>query len=191
MQVVIFGHGAVGRETAKLLAARGDKVRIAQRKQPAQLPAGAQFAPTDALDPDSVRRAVAGCRAAICCLGFPYDSRMWETAWPRAMANLLAACEAEKARFVFADNLYMYGPQDRPLVEDMALTSYRPQAAPARRNHPPVARRPQGGTGRGDSRARLRFLRAGRREFGAVAFRGQKAGRGQGGADSLFPRPSP
>ncbi len=124
MQVVIFGYGAVGRETARLLAARGDRVRIAQRKAPAALPAGMEFLATDALDPESVRRACAGCAAAICCIGFPYDSRIWAQAWPKALANLLAACEAAKARFVFADNLYMYGPQDRPLVEDMALTDF-------------------------------------------------------------------
>jgi nucleoside-diphosphate-sugar epimerase len=40
------------------------------------------------------------------------------------MANLLAACEKSKARFIFADNLYMYGPQTAPLTEDMPLTDF-------------------------------------------------------------------
>ncbi len=40
------------------------------------------------------------------------------------MTNLLSACEKAKARFIFADNLYMYGPQTEPLVEDMPLTDY-------------------------------------------------------------------
>jgi nucleoside-diphosphate-sugar epimerase len=124
MRVAIIGYGAVGRETAKLLLARGDEVRIAQRKRPAALPEAAEFVATDVLNADSVRRACAGCGAVICCIGFPYDSRVWAKAWPAAMDNMLAACAGERARFIFADNLYMYGPQDRPLTEDMPLTDH-------------------------------------------------------------------
>jgi nucleoside-diphosphate-sugar epimerase len=122
--VVVVGYGAVGRETVKLLAERGGKVRVAQRSEPRGLPLAAEFVVTDALDPASVKRACEGADAVICCLGFPYDSRIWKTHWPNAMQNLLAACEAAKARFIFADNLYMYGPQTGPLVEDMPLTDY-------------------------------------------------------------------
>ena len=37
---------------------------------------------------------------------------------------MLSACEKAGARFVFADNLYMYGPVTVPLTESMPLTSY-------------------------------------------------------------------
>ncbi len=84
----------------------------------------AEFIATDVLDAESVRRACAGSDAVICCIGFPYDSRVWEKAWPRAMENLLAACAEARARFLFADNLYMYGPQDRPPTEDTPLTGF-------------------------------------------------------------------
>jgi nucleoside-diphosphate-sugar epimerase len=124
MDIAVIGYGAVGRETARLLAERGEAVRIAQRGEPANLPEGAEFIATDVLDAASVRRACAGARAVMCCIGFPYDSRIWEKAWPKAMENLLAACGEAQARFIFADNLYMYGPQDRPLSEDMPLTAY-------------------------------------------------------------------
>jgi len=124
MQVTIIGYGAVGRETAKMLLERGVAVRVAQRKRPATLPEAAEFIATDVLDRDSVQRACAGSGAVICCIGFPYDSRVWEKAWPKAMDNMLAACAKAQARFIFADNLYMYGPQDRPLTEDMPLTGF-------------------------------------------------------------------
>jgi nucleoside-diphosphate-sugar epimerase len=124
MQVTIVGYGAVGRETAKMLLERGVTVRVAQRKRPGTLPEAAEFIATDVLDRDRVQRACAGSDAVICCIGFPYDSRVWEKAWPKAMDNMLAACAKAQARFVFADNLYMYGPQDRPLTEDMPLTAY-------------------------------------------------------------------
>ncbi len=124
MQVTIVGYGAVGRETAKMLLERGVAVRVAQRKRPGTLPEAAEFIATDVLDRDSVQRTCAGSDAVICCIGFPYDSRVWEKAWPKAMENMLAACAKAQARFVFADNLYMYGPQDRPLTEDMPLTAF-------------------------------------------------------------------
>ncbi len=124
IDVAVVGYGAVGRETVKLLAARGDKVRVAQRSRPGDLPAGVEFVPTDVLDRASVLRACEGSEAVICCIGFPYNARIWEKQWPEAMANLLAACEKTGARFIFADNLYMYGPQTEPLTEDMPLTSF-------------------------------------------------------------------
>ena len=80
--------------------------------------------PTDVLNPESVLKACIGSEAVICCLGFPYNSRIWQKTWPKAMANLLSACEMAKARFIFADNLYMYGPQTAPLTEDMSLTEF-------------------------------------------------------------------
>lgn len=122
--VVVVGYGAAGRETVRLLEERGDKVRLVQRSQPKGLPIAVEFVSADVLDPGSVTRACAGSRAVICGIGFPYDSRIWQTHWPKAMANLLAACEGANARFIFADNLYMYGPQTEPLTEDMPLTDF-------------------------------------------------------------------
>ena len=40
------------------------------------------------------------------------------------MNAMLSACEKAGARFVFADNLYMYGPVTVPLAESMPPTSY-------------------------------------------------------------------
>src|SRR5215468_9338833 len=123
-RVAVIGYGPVGRETASLLAARGDAVRIVQRRQPAQMPAGSTFQPADVEDAEAVRRACAGVEAVACCIGLPYDSTIWARTWPRAMSNLLEGCAASGARLVFADNLYLYGPQTRPLTEDLPLTTY-------------------------------------------------------------------
>ncbi len=88
------------------------------------LPEGVAFGAADALDRASLRSACSDCSAVICCLGFPYDSRIWRKAWPLAMDNFLAVCAEIGARFIFADNLYMYGPRDEALFEDMALTEF-------------------------------------------------------------------
>ena len=60
----------------------------------------------------------------VVAIGFPYVGAVWRDAWPRAMANFVAASKATGARMVFIDNLYMYGPQTAPLVETMPLADY-------------------------------------------------------------------
>jgi nucleoside-diphosphate-sugar epimerase len=120
----VFGYGAVGRETAWLLASRGDAVRIVQRSEPKPLPAGCTFQASDVTDREATIRACAGADTVFCCIGLPYDSAVWRRTWPQAMANLIDGCAAAGARLVFADNLYMYGPEKRPLIEDMPLTDY-------------------------------------------------------------------
>jgi nucleoside-diphosphate-sugar epimerase len=120
---VVLGYGAVGRPTAEILLARGDAVRVAQRSRPADFPAGAEFAACDALDAALVRAAVGGAAQVVMALGFPYDARVWRTAWPKAMTNVVEACAETGARIVFLDNLYQLGPQSEPRREDMALTT--------------------------------------------------------------------
>ncbi len=123
-RIVVFGYGAVGREITALFAARGDDMLVAQRSAPKQLPAGATFISCDVTDANSVAAATAGREIAICTVGFPYSARIWQRAWPATMNAMLSACEKAGARFVFADNLYMYGPVTVPLTETMPLTSY-------------------------------------------------------------------
>ena len=120
---VVLGFGAVGRATARTLLARGDAVRVAQRSRPADLPDQAEFRACDVLDARSVCAAIDGASQVVLAVGFPYDSRIWRTAWPQTIANVVEACAATHARIVFVDNLYMLGPQRKPRREDMPLTA--------------------------------------------------------------------
>ena len=95
-------------------------------------PEGREFAASDALDRDSVVKATRGSDQIVVAIGFPYVGKVWREAWPKAVGNFVAACEATGARMVFIDNLYMYGPQTAPLIETMPLTSYA--AKPAARS---------------------------------------------------------
>ena len=54
---VVLGFGAVGRATAQALLARGDRVRVAQRSRPGDLPTGAEFCACDVFDAQSVAAA--------------------------------------------------------------------------------------------------------------------------------------
>ena len=119
---VVFGYGAVGKLVTQALVRRGDAVRIAQRSEPADLAPGVEFARCDILDADDVRGAVEGATQVLLAVGFAYDSRVWSTAWPTAMRNMVEACAAVGARVVFIDNLYQLGAQSEPRREDMPLT---------------------------------------------------------------------
>lgn len=122
--VTIFGYGPTGIATADRLRARGTPVRVVQRKRPANLPAGVEFMACDALDAGQVLAAMTGAEQAVITIGFEYSGKVWKRAWPKAMTNFLAAAEKTNARIVHVDNMYMYGPQDAPLHEDMPLTAY-------------------------------------------------------------------
>ncbi len=123
-QVTVLGYGAVGRALTHRLTAAGRPVQVAQRSTLASLPDGAGFAPTDMFDAKTVRAACAGSDVVVCALGLPYQPGLWAKTWPVFMSAIIDAVSAIGARFVFADNLYMYGPQTEPLREDMPLTDF-------------------------------------------------------------------
>ncbi len=72
--------------------------------------------------PGDVARALQGASPAVLAVGFAYDARVWRTAWPRTMTNMIEGCAEAGARLVFIDNLYQLGPQHSPRTEDMPLT---------------------------------------------------------------------
>src|SRR5271166_124681 len=131
--IAIFGYGPVGRAIAGRLSSDGREFVVAQRRAPPDLPKGAHFAPCDALDGEAVIKAARGAGEIVVAIGFDYSGIVWREAWPKAIANFVAACRATGARMVFIDNLYMYGPQTAPLVETMPLVDigWKPAARSA------------------------------------------------------------
>ena len=121
--IVVFGYGTIGRVVAKLLLERGDAVRVAQRTRPADLPSGVAYTACDILGREAVQRAVEGAGQVVLAVGFPYDARVWRTAWPEAITNIVEACAATGGRLVFLDNLYQLGPQIEPRNEDVPLSA--------------------------------------------------------------------
>lgn len=121
--IVVFGHGAVGRPIVEMLAARGERVRVATRNRPENLPIGAEHVRCDVLRSDDVALALDGVSQAVLAVGFPYDARLWRVVWPQAMTNMVEGCAAADVRLVFIDNLYQLGPQDSPRTEEMSLAA--------------------------------------------------------------------
>ncbi|MBV1706560.1 MAG: NAD-dependent epimerase/dehydratase family protein [Hyphomicrobiales bacterium] len=121
-KVLVIGYGPVGAATVSLLAARGEQVVVGQRQRPAMLPEGVSFAACDARDLASLRAATEAVGQIVLAIGLPYRGPLWRDLWPQIMANVIETAAGIGARVVFVDNLYMYGPQNRPLVETMPLS---------------------------------------------------------------------
>ena len=122
-KIVVLGFGPVGKATTELLMSKGREVCVAQRSQPGDLSIGAYFERCDVLSAADVERTVTNASQVVVSIGFAYNSETWRRSWPVAMANLLSACKAHNLRMVFVDNLYMYGAQNEPLRENMAMTT--------------------------------------------------------------------
>jgi len=122
--IPVIGYGPVGQQTGKLLAEKGYRVRAIQRSQPAVLPEGASFVRANAMEADALIPALAGARTVILALGLPYNGKVWAHGWPKVMSAVLVACQQTSARLVYADSLYLYGPQNRPLTEDLPPVDY-------------------------------------------------------------------
>lgn len=134
--IPVVGYGPIGREVTRLLLARGYRVRVIQRSPPDELPEGASFSKADAMDPEQLAGGIKGATTIVFALGLPYSGKVWADGWPRAMGAILAACERVGARIVYADNLYLYGPQAQPLRETFPPVEYglKPTARSAATN---------------------------------------------------------
>jgi nucleoside-diphosphate-sugar epimerase len=123
---VIVGAGAVGTATARLLAGRGERVRLISRRG-----AGPEGASIENVAADATDAAVLGglCRGAVAlhnCAAPPYHR--WPLDWPPLAAALLDAAESSGAVLVSAGNLYLYGPVDGPIREELPVRPAGPKA---------------------------------------------------------------
>jgi nucleoside-diphosphate-sugar epimerase len=118
MQLVI-GAGAVGTATARLLAERGDDVRLVTRSGGGPEHPAIERVAADATDGDALAQLAAGATAIYSCAGPAYPR--WATDWPPLAAGLLRAAETSGAVLVTTGNLYGYGAVDGPMTEDLPL----------------------------------------------------------------------
>lgn len=120
---VVFGcSGPIGVALMERLASAGHEVVGVCRSGESAAPAGARIVAGDVRDPEAAARLADGADVVYGCVGIPYA--VWVDFWPGIVEGLIAAAEAAEARLVFADNLYCYGAQNRPLSEDMPFTAY-------------------------------------------------------------------
>lgn len=116
---VVLGTGQTGRHVAQVLLEVDADVRVVNRsgEAPGAIADDVDVVAADVSRSDAAISACGDAAVVYCCLQVPY------TAWPDRFPPLLdavvnGAAEAD-ARFVLADNLYMYGPVSGPITEDL------------------------------------------------------------------------
>jgi nucleoside-diphosphate-sugar epimerase len=113
---VVFGAtGAIGGAVVDELVHAGRQVRAVSHS--GRAPEGVQGMAADASERAQAARAAAGASVIYHCASPPYTQ--WPQRFPALTGSILGAAESSGAKLVFADNLYVYGPVDGPLREDL------------------------------------------------------------------------
>ena len=118
---VVFGTGPLGLAVARRLSSPGKSVRLVSRSGRAESLPGVEVMAADATDPAAARRVCQGAAVVFHCASGPYG--LWARTLPPLMHGIIEGAAAAGAKLVYGDNLYMYGPVDGPIREDLP---YRP-----------------------------------------------------------------
>ncbi|MEV4479320.1 NAD-dependent epimerase/dehydratase family protein [Micromonospora coxensis] len=118
---VIVGAGPVGTATARLLAARGEQVRVVTRRGTGPEHPAVERVAADAADPARLTALAEGATVLYNCANPAYHR--WPTDWPPLAGSLLTAAERTGAVLATVGNLYGYGPVDGPMTEHTPLAS--------------------------------------------------------------------
>lgn len=121
---VVIGFGPAGAATARLLAERGERVKVIGRSPRPEEP-GLEHVVLDATDRAALTAAAEGADAIYQCASPPYHR--WTRDWPPLADATAAAAEATGAVLVALGNLYGYGPVDGPITEDLPLEAAGPK----------------------------------------------------------------
>jgi nucleoside-diphosphate-sugar epimerase len=117
---VIFGTGALGKWTARELIRLGKPVRMISHsgKADSRIPAEVEVVKGDAYDVQHNIEVTKGADAVYQCAQPQYHE--WAEKFPPMQKAILDAASVNGAKFIVADNLYMYGDTNgEPIREDM------------------------------------------------------------------------
>ncbi len=125
LYVVLGGSGGIGRAVTVEALRRGHRVRSVSRSASSarDLPAGSQPLDVDLSTAAGAAAAVAGATVVVHAAQPPYTR--WDKEFGSLTSRVADATAAVGAKLVFADNLYMYGPQR----DGRALTEITPALA--------------------------------------------------------------
>jgi nucleoside-diphosphate-sugar epimerase len=122
---VIVGAGPVGTSAARLLAERGERIRLISRRGAGPQHPAIELVAADATQADRLAELASGAAALYNCANPLYHR--WLSDWPPLAAALLTAAERSGAVLAVASNLYGYGPVDGPITETTALAATHPK----------------------------------------------------------------
>ncbi|GAA2426592.1 SDR family oxidoreductase [Actinomadura vinacea] len=121
LHVVLGATGAIGKAVAAELDARGHRVRTVSRGAAT----GPHHVQADITTTDGAIAACQGAAVVYQCAQPRYER--WVAEFPALIRTVLAGVEAAGAKLVMADNLYVYGPVDGPMTEDLPHAAANPK----------------------------------------------------------------
>jgi nucleoside-diphosphate-sugar epimerase len=116
---VVVGAGPVGSSVARLLAGRGERVRIVTRNGTGPEEPGIERITADAAQAPRLRELTEGATAIYNCAQPAY--MRWPADWPPLVRSMLHAAENSGAVLVLASDLYGYGPVRGKITESAPL----------------------------------------------------------------------
>ncbi len=122
---VVFGTGALGKWTGRELIKLGKQVRFISHsgKADPRLPEGAEVVQGDAYDTKHNIEVTKDAAVVYQCAQPLYHE--WAEKFPPMQKAILDAVSASGAKFIVADNLYMYGDTNgQPIREDMPYQAH-------------------------------------------------------------------
>ncbi|HDH03781.1 MAG TPA: NAD-dependent epimerase/dehydratase family protein, partial [Actinobacteria bacterium] len=118
---VVIGAGPVGTGIARKAVARGHQVTIVTRTGSGLTIPGVHHVKADVTDPVTAREAIKDASVVYQAAQPAYNK--WSEKFPSLQSGVATAAAATDAVLVAVENLYMYGPVDRPMTEDMAYAA--------------------------------------------------------------------
>ena len=120
----IFGAGGpVANALTRELINHNATIRLASRRPSTFTGNNITWHKADLLNYAEVLQAAKGSDVIYLCAGLVYNKTIWQQQWPIIMQNMINVAKETGARFVFFDNVYMYGLVNGPMLE---TTPYNP-----------------------------------------------------------------
>ncbi|HEY8956428.1 NAD-dependent epimerase/dehydratase family protein [Chitinophaga sp.] len=117
LYTILGAGGIIADELAAELVKHQKRVRLVSRS-PKSVNGITDLVPADLTDAAQTKKAVKGSNVVFLTAGLKYDIKVWASAWPKIMTNVIDACKEAGAKLIFFDNVYMYGLVNGPMKED-------------------------------------------------------------------------
>ena len=117
LHVVIGASGGLGNAVVRELVDRRKLVRAVNRSGKADVPDGVEVVKGDVTDTKTARQVCQGATVVYNCANPPYTK--WPVMFPPILDGIIEGAASAEAKLVCGDNLYMDGPVEGPILEDL------------------------------------------------------------------------
>jgi nucleoside-diphosphate-sugar epimerase len=118
---ILGAGGSIGNALTYELLKTGENIRLVSRSN-FSIP-GTESFKADITSYQETLNCVRNSDVVYLCAGLLYNAKAWEELWPKIMQNAIDACKSVGVKFIFFDNVYMYGKVIGKMTE---ATPYNP-----------------------------------------------------------------